>query len=162
MSFTELFPKTKGNGKASDAVVAMSCNTSTGRFQPWTSILIRPERINVPWLAQGAMAKVHLGTGVDAGRLRISPNGPFKFGLPSGRSAGIQLRIPGLQNRNEAAQPLRAVSYTIDHETIIIELPGWALAKTAQQLPVANAPGTPFKLGAPSHAEVLRGKGLPA
>lgn len=160
MSFTEIFPNTKTKQPAMHVAVGMSCNGAGKRYQPWTSILIRPEQVGLPWIAKGAMAKVQIGNGQDAGKLRISAKGPFSFRAAAGKSTALLLRIPGLQNHANGAQPLRAVSYTISDLSIIIDLPGWALGSTTQQPPVATATGAPFKLGAPSHADVLRGKGV--
>jgi hypothetical protein len=164
MSFTELLPAARADqgSAAKSIVVGISCNKAGGRFQRWITLYFSPAALGLPWVAKGQTVSVGLGAGTDAGKLRISRNGAFFLKKPAGRAQRLIVRIPGLQNQSPAVQPLRAVSYMIADQSIVIDLPGWALGKTAQQPAVAQMPGAPFKLGAPSHADVLRGQGIKA
>jgi hypothetical protein len=167
MTWNALDPAINKNKSAvADMLIAASANGANGRFQPWFQLMFRPALIGAWFLEVGQMVSVELGTDIDSGRLRIAPNGTFPLKKSGGYGRGDGgtsiLRLAALPGQSKEAFSATRVLYELDEEALIIDLPRWAcLDPTEKKLPNGQpAPptpaGKPFKLGAPSHADVTK------
>ncbi len=176
MAWIELAPISRAGSIDKAAIlVGMGTNGAGGRFKPWVQMLFRPAQLAAPWLEVGKTVKVEHGDIDGVPMLRITPKGPFLLVKSGGKIAASglasTLRIPGFARQAPEAKPLRGVTYTLESAgggCLLIELPNWAISnippgvprQNGATLPPAPPPGTPYKMGGPSHAQVLKDRGV--
>jgi hypothetical protein len=123
------------------------------------------------FLKFNAKVTAQFGTGVDAGYLRLIAGSISVIKYAGGgqsteggeRALCLMLApLPWLPLGNYRRSPCEFV--VNDDGSMIIDLPDWAIPKaSANAVPAAQAgaPNGPYKMGAPSHVEVLKGRGVP-
>jgi hypothetical protein len=158
MPWTEITDIKPVKQKTAEIAMGISTNGAGGRFAQTLRFLFRPSALNLTWLQTGETVKVELGTGEDSGFLRITPNGPHTLRSPPTKTSrhASTLKIPAPPRMHPQKRPLEAADYKIaGGGGIVITLPAWCLSHAPAASKPAPAPTGPYKIGAPSHAEVI-------
>jgi hypothetical protein len=108
------------------------------RYRPALLITIRPRLFEggaPAFLAAGNKVAVQIGSGADAGQLRIIPRGTFTLGrLPKGGDTAM-LRIPVLPHQQPGKQKATACEFDFSDTWLSITLPTWCRPKPAVPQP---------------------------
>ncbi len=124
------------------------------------------------WFARGCPITLEVGSGADAGKLRISAGGVLTAGtVPSPGQIGVhvgQTRIGAWDGIASGKHAATECAFELAGEAVVIELPGWAygsavIAKASVGLTEHNAPRGPVPSGSgrerdsrPSKAEAAQ------
>jgi hypothetical protein len=176
--WTEITPhQNKVSGAEKSTVsVGLRSNGSGGRYKQWLAIFLRPDCLWPAGIALGKTVKVHQGQQDGKAMLRITPGGPFTLikigGIKGKADSAIQLRLPALPGQSGGAQPLTRVNFDLQSsdgfDSLLIELPAWATecpqivppAPAARPAVNGTAAPAPYRMGAPSHKQVLKDNGV--
>jgi hypothetical protein len=155
---------TMAYAKGKPAVAGQRAWRSVTRLHFW------PGRMtNAPsWLGAAKSVSVDIGIDKDVGYIRISPGGVFKICYaPRGKNNGdgeiLCILIEPLPEVRDGNFGPDACDYSVfkengPQEIMLIDLPDWAYATSAGK--PAPIPAFTYKLGAPSHAAVNKGRGV--
>lgn len=139
MTWSTLAPYSSGGGGHNLTAVMMFAPPA-GRFRPTLGIVIRPalwEGDALAWLAIGKQVTLKLGSGTEAGQLRVEPGGVFKISK-AGRSDALCIKLPPVPGQQPGQH--RATPCECDwHDTwLAITLPAWCRPKPAIPQPVLS------------------------
>jgi hypothetical protein len=160
MGWKEIKPTVLGaKNHTCHVALAASSNGGGRRFAQWFELSFDVTNPDLAWLKLDLKVKVEIGERENAALLRITQNGPFKVCKTGGKSATrLRLRVPALPGQTAEKMKMTALTYRAPAGGgIVIDLPFWAMSGDAKIGAPAPA-GGPFKLGAPSHADLLRGR----
>lgn len=141
MTWTDLDPYPSPGGTIRLHGVMISASKGEGRYRPSLILTIRPRLFEggaPSWLAAGTKVNVQLGSGADAGLLRLTPNGRFLLGRTPKGTDCCTVRLPVLPHQQLGKQ--RPVACEFDwHDTwVSITLPAWCRAKPAIPQPALS------------------------
>ncbi len=169
MSWEDVAPRQSAHrGGSATMVVSCSSNGAGARFSHWLGVTIRAREIDLAWLKVGALVKVQRN-GV---QMRLCNDGAHVLGNVGGWKAVKDtslcvLRLPALATQSRMKFGSTRCDYEIAEGMLVFTLPAWCFSEIAAQgaIPdIARPPAAgaaPFKIGAPSHADVNRRRGVP-
>lgn len=143
MTWTDIKPYASAGGGSFLAPVMLSASKSEGRYRPQLYIVLRPklwEGEFPAWIKLGARLAVQLGTGPDAGWLRLAPNGHHQVQrTPRGESTKVmRIGIPPLPAQQPGKQRPIACDFDFNDTWVAIELPTWCRPKPAVPQPALS------------------------
>lgn len=118
---------------ASAVTVAVVRGTGPGSMVLFLSVLVRPDRLTggLPWWRVGQDVAIVVGEAEHAGKLRITPGGPFKITRQGSRlqdaaPAGIRVPIWELPAGIESVRrPQEPAMHQVGDGMLILTLPAW-------------------------------------
>lgn len=115
-------------------------------------VTVRNGELNppVPFWKPNAMVRVQMGSGADAGKVRMTPSGPHKLSLmgKQGVGRGTTLQFPLPATIVSAGERSRNVEFDYNDGWIEITLPAWAkVVSPAEKMPPPAAGKAPSLSG---------------
>lgn len=170
MAWEKIFKKSKNCKSNRDWDITISVATHKAQREIMTISFEQSiaENIGASFIAEGQFVDAYHGAGEHFGKLRVVPGHSFelfKIGAKQRKLTRLSIKIPLSSGFNGERLSRQRAEYEIGDDEIIITLPALVLggtAKTAELQPSEKGPTptTPYRMGAPSHAEVLRAKGV--
>lgn len=143
MTWTDLDPPDSVGGGINLHAVMLSATRPDGRYRPALLITIRRRLFDdndaPAWLKPGARVGVQLGSGPNAGQLRIVPNGRFTIGrTPKGGDECGVIRLPVLPHQQPGKQRPIGCEFDYADTWLSITLPTWCRPKPAVPQPALS------------------------
>lgn len=142
MTWTDISPLASPGGGTNLHGVMLSATRPGGRYRPVLLVTMRFPLFDEPapdWLRPGQRVAAQLGTGSDAGQLRLVPRGRFIVGrTPKGGDACGVIRLPLLPHQQPGRHLPIACEYDFADSWLAITLPSWCCPKPAVPQPALS------------------------
>jgi len=122
--------------------VMLSAPRFGGRYRPALWIVIRVQvwaSAPPPWLAVGQSVTVQVGTGLNAGQLRLIPGSAFHVGNMTGPNKdALRVAVPVLPHQEMAKHQATPCAFTANDDWLAITLPSWCRPRAAVVQPALS------------------------
>lgn len=142
MTWTDIAPPESAGGSHRGAVM-VAASRPEGRRRPVLLVTIRRRLFEggaaPDWLRPGQRIGAQIGSGPNAGLLRLVPKGALKLGRAANGGDDVAiLRLPYLPTQQPGRRRPVACEYDWDDTWLSIQLPAWCRAKPAVPQPALS------------------------